>query len=185
MGELELADVVLVGHSVSAMIGVLAQIASPELVTTLVLVAPSARYLDDHGYVGGFSEADISDLLDLMNSNHLGWQDPLADMVAGAGQPDVKKELEESFCRTRPDFAAQFAAVTFRGDNRADLKEVAAPTLILQARDDIVAPLTAGTFVRDHIAGSEFSIIDTRGHCPQLSAPEQTISAIRQFLAVN
>lgn len=182
MRELEVSDAVLVGHSVSAMIGALVQIKSPELVSRLVMVAPSARYLDDDGYVGGFSETDIGELLDLMDRNHLGWQAPLAEMVAGASQPDIKQELEESFCRARPEIAAQFADVTFRGDNRADLDRVSAPTLVLQSRDDVVAPLAAGEYVRDHIRGAQFVIVDTHGHCPHMSAPEQTVDAIRRFI---
>ena len=181
--ELGLRDVALVGHSVSAMLAVLAHIAAPELVTRLVLVDPSARYLDDDGYVGGFSEADIEDLLGLMERNHLGWQDPVSSLVAGPGSPGVKQELEESFCRTRPDIAAQFAAVTFRGDNRADLPLVTAPTLVLQASDDVLAPVPAGTYIRDHIPGAELVVVEATGHCVHLSAPEVTVDAIRQFLA--
>ncbi|GAB3785850.1 alpha/beta fold hydrolase [Nocardioides ungokensis] len=183
--ELDLSDVVLVGHSVSAMIGVLVANAAPELVGQLVLVAPSARYLDDDEYVGGFAESDIEELLDLMSRNHLGWQDPLAGLVAGAAQPEVKQELEDSFCRTRPDIAAQFAAVTFRGDNRTDLADVHVPTLILQSSDDAIAPLTAGEFVHDHTDGSVLTVIDTHGHCPHLSAPGRTIEAIRTFVTAR
>lgn len=181
--ELDLTDVVFVGHSVSAMIGVLVANAAPRRVSRLVLVAPSARYLDDDGYAGGFSERDIDELLDLMERNHLGWQDPLATLVAGAAPPEVKQELEDSFCRTRPDIAAQFAAVTFRGDNRADLADVRVPTLVLQSRNDSVAPMSAGAFIRDRIEGATMSVIDTYGHCPHVSAPGQTISAIQEFLA--
>jgi len=183
LDELDLSSTLLVGHSVSAMIVALVQIERPDLVDKLVLAAPSPRYLDDAPYVGGFSETDIDDLLALMSRNHLGWQDPLAAMVAGPDSPSIKGELIELFCRTRPEIAAQFAAVTFRGDNRADLVEVTAPTLVLQCRADVVAPLTAGRYVADSIPDSEFRIIETRGHCPQLSAPAEMTAAIRDFLA--
>lgn len=185
--ELDLGPVVLVGHSVSAMIVVLVQVAHPELVDRLVLVAPSARYVDDGDYRGGFSAADIDELLELMDRNHLGWQDPLSVLVAGsAGSDDgaaVKDELEASFCRMRPDIAAEFAAVTFRGDNRADLARVDVPTLVIQSEHDDVAPLSAGLFVRDAIAGARLEVIATRGHCPHLSAPDETAAAIERFLA--
>lgn len=180
--ELGLSSVVLVGHSVSAMIGVLLQVAHPDLVARLVLVAPSARYLDDEPYVGGFSPRDIDDLLDLMSRNHLGWQNPLAALVAGDGDPAARAELERSFCRTRPEVAAEFAAVTFRGDNRADLAAVSVPTLVLQVREDAVAPMSAGVFVRDAIADAHFEVIETRGHCPHLTAPAETTAAIERFL---
>jgi sigma-B regulation protein RsbQ len=164
------------------MIAVLVQIARPDLVERLVLVTPSARYLDDDGYVGGFSDADIDELLDLMSRNHLGWQDPLAALVAGPGSPAVRDELERTFCRTRPEVAAEFARVTFRGDNRADLPHVSAPTLVLQSREDSVAPMTAGLYVRDAVPDCVLEVLETRGHCPQLSAPRETADAIRAFL---
>lgn len=182
LDELALGPVTLVGHSVSAMISVLVQVARPDLVERLVLVTPSARYLDDGEYVGGFAADDIDDLLGLMSRNHLGWQDPLATLVAGDPSSDTHGELEASFCRTRPDVAAEFAAVTFRGDNRADLPRVTAPTLVVQAAQDSVAPLTAGAFVRDSIPGAVLEVIDTRGHCPHLTAPAKTAEVVRRFL---
>ncbi len=181
--ELGLRDVVLVGHSVSSMIAVLAQIAEPGLITGLVLVGPSARYIDDGSYRGGFSPDDIGELLELMDSNHLGWQEPLAGMVMpGDALAPERDELDDSFCRTRPDIARQFAGVTFLGDNRDDLARVSAPTLVLQNRDDPIAPLTAGEYVHEHIAGSRLRIIETSGHCAHLSAPAETIAAIRDFV---
>jgi sigma-B regulation protein RsbQ len=182
--ELDLRDAVFVGHSVSAMVGVLAQLAAPDVFTALVLVGPSARYLDDDGYVGGFTRADIDDLLETMDSNHLGWQDPLAGMVmANAERPELKAELEATFCRTRPDIARHFAGVTFLGDNRADLVKVTVPTLILQTRHDAIAPVSAGEHVHHNIAGSRLVMIEGHGHCPHLSSPAETLAAIRDFLA--
>lgn len=181
--ELELRDVVLVGHSVAAMIGVLAHIAEPDTISRLVLVTPSARYIDAASYRGGFSESDIGNLLDLMASNHLGWQGPLSALVLPATeQPRAAAELEESFCRTRPDIAAHFAEVTFLSDNRADLPLVSAPTLVVQSRVDAIAPASAVEFVSDAIAGATHVAIDTTGHCPHLSAPEATVAAIEQFM---
>ena len=180
--ELELQDVTFVGHSVSAMIGTLASIQEPSRFAALVLVGPSARYLDDEGYVGGFSEADIADLLELMDSNHLGWQEPLAGMVmANSDRPQLAAELEQMFCRVRPDIALQFARVTFLGDNREDLGQVTVPTLVVQNRHDAIAPLTAGEFVHGAVTGSQLVVLEGFGHCPHLSSPEATISAIRDF----
>lgn len=182
--ELDLRDVVYVGHSVASMIGVLAQVREPDRFSRLVLVNPSARYIDDADYVGGFSDADITELLELMEHNHLGWQTSLATTLlpepAMAGERD---RLDASFCRTRPDVARQFAGVTFRGDNREDLPRVSVPTLVLQNSDDPIAPLTAGELVRDSIPGAVLEVVETRGHCAQLSAPGATIAAIRAFVA--
>ena len=148
-----------------------------------MLIGPSARYLDDEGYVGGFSRSDIDDLLETMDSNHLGWQDPLSGLVmANSDRPELKQELEDSFCRTRPEIARHFAAVTFLGDNREDLRHVTVPTLVVQTTHDAIAPVSAGEFVRDQIPDSRFALIEAHGHCPHLSAPAATVKAMREFL---
>jgi sigma-B regulation protein RsbQ len=180
--ELGLADVVFVGHSVSAMIGVLATRAAPELFGALVMVGPSPRYVDDVGYTGGFSRADVAALLDSLDSNPEQWSAALAPVVAGAGNPGVAAELAESFCRTDPTVARQFARVTFLSDNRADLPGVTVPTLVLQCTDDTIAPEPVGRYVHEHVPGSVFTQLAATGHCPHLSAPEETVAAIRAFL---
>ncbi|WP_205473242.1 alpha/beta fold hydrolase [Nocardioides sp. SYSU D00038] len=181
--ELDLGPALLVAHSVSAMISVLVQQRAPELVERLVLVGPSARYLDDDGYQGGFARQDVLDLLDLMENNHFGWQAPLAGMVMGdPDAPHLTAEMEDNFCRTRPEVARRFAAVTFLGDNRADLPGVTVPTLVLQCERDSIAPVSAGRYVAESIPDARLVLLDTTGHCPQLSVPDATSQAIRSFL---
>lgn len=181
--ELDLHDVVLVGHSVSATIGVLATVAEPERFDKLVLVAPSPRYLDDDGYTGGFSAADVAELLDSLDSNYLGWSSVMAPTIMGnPDRPELGAELTESFCRTDPDIARRFARVTFLSDNRADLSRVTVPTLVLQCTDDVIAPVSVGEYVADRIPGARLVLLDATGHCPNLSAPEATTAAIAAFV---
>jgi sigma-B regulation protein RsbQ len=181
---LDLTDVVLVGHSVSAMIGVLALQQAPELFGALVMVGPNPRYVDDGEYVGGFSRADILALLESLDSNHLGWSAQMAPVIMGNPEhPELAEELTNSFCRTDPDIARQFARVTFLSDNRADLASVGIPTLVLQCSDDVIAPDVVGRFVHEHVSGSTFTRLEATGHVPHLSAPEELTAAIRAFLA--
>jgi len=181
--ELNLRNVIFVGHSVSAMIGVLAAVAEPDRFAKLVLVGPSPRYIDDDDYVGGFSESDISELLDSLESNYLGWSSAMAPVIMGnADRHELGDELTESFCRTDPEIARQFAGVTFRSDNRADLPKVTTPTLILQSRQDVIAPPSVGKYVADAIADSRLVVLDATGHCPNLSAPDATADAIAEFV---
>jgi sigma-B regulation protein RsbQ len=181
--ELELSDVVFVGHSVSAMIGVLAANEQPERFGALILVGPSPCYVDDDGYTGGFSQADIDELLESLESNFLGWSSAMGPVIMGnPDRPELAEELTNSFCRTDPDIARQFATVTFRSDNRGDLPHVRVPTLVLQAREDAIAAPAVGTYVHHAIPDSTLVVLDATGHCPHLSAPEQTIAAIRSFL---
>lgn len=184
--ELDLTDVVLVGHSVSAMIAVLAANAEPERFAGLVLVGPSPRYVDDDGYTGGFSRADVEELLESLDSNYLGWSSTMAPVIMGnPDRPELGAELTESFCRTDPEIARRFAAATFLSDNRADLPRVSVPTLVLQCREDVIAPVAVGEYVRDAIPGAEMVVLDATGHCPNLSAPEATTDAIAAFLRTS
>jgi len=180
---LDVTDAVFVGHSVSAMIGVLAAIRAPGRIGALVLVGPSPRYIDDDDYSGGFSRADIDELLESLESNFLGWSGAMAPVIMGNPEhPELGEELTNSFCRTDPDIAAQFARVTFLSDNRIDLAAVDVPTLVLQCSNDAIAPQAVGEYVHQAIGGSEYVLLDATGHCPNLSAPEATTAAIRAFL---
>jgi sigma-B regulation protein RsbQ len=173
-----------VGHSVSAMIGVLAAIREPERFSKLILVGPSPRYIDDAGYRGGFSKADIDELLESLDSNYLGWSAAMAPVImSNPERPELGEELTNSFCRTDPAMARVFARTTFLSDNRADLAKVTVPTLILQCSRDAIAPAEVGAFVHDQIPGSVLVTLAATGHCPQLSAPDATLAAIASFAA--
>ena len=181
--ELDLSDAIFVGHSVSAMIGVLAAAREPERIGKLVLVGPSPRYIDDGDYVGGFSRDDIEELLQSLDSNFLGWSSTMAPVIMGnADRPELGDELTSSFCRTDPEIAGHFARVTFTSDNRDDLGGVQVPTLVLQCSDDAIAPRAVGEYVHREIPGSTFVELTATGHCPNLSAPRETIDAIRAFV---
>jgi sigma-B regulation protein RsbQ len=180
---LDAHDVVFVGHSVSAMIGALADLADPERFAKLVMVGPSPRYIDDEGYVGGFSDADIRELLQSLDSNYLGWSSVMAPVIMGNDdRPELGQELTESFCRTDPAIARRFAEVTFTSDNRRELSLVQTPTLVLQSRHDAIAPVSVGQYVADTLPRASLVVLDATGHCPNLSAPEATIAAIAPFV---
>lgn len=180
--DLDLGPVTFVGHSVSAMIGVLAVARRPELFDKLVLLTPSPRYIDDDDYRGGFSAADIDELLESLASNYLGWSAVMAPTIMGnPHRPELGEELAGSFCRTDPEIAQVFARTTFLSDNRADLAGVRLPTLVAQCSSDAIAPPEVGAYVHARIAGSELITLDATGHCPQLSAPEATAAAIVAF----
>jgi sigma-B regulation protein RsbQ len=181
--ELGLTQAVFVGHSVSAMIGIIASLKAPDLFESLVLVGPSPRYIDDGEYVGGFSAVQINDLLASLDDNHMGWSAAMAPVIMGnPDRPELGEELTNSFCRTDPEIAKAFARVTFMSDNRADLPHVKVRTLILQCKDDIIASEGVGEFVHLQVPDSEIVLLDAYGHCPNLSAPQEVIAAIRSFV---
>jgi sigma-B regulation protein RsbQ len=182
--ELALGPVVFVGHSVSAMIGLLAAARRPDLFDRLVLVGPSPRYIDDDGYRGGFSADEIDELLETMDANYLGWSAFIAPVIMGnPDRPQLGEELTNAFCRTDPAIAKRFARTTFLSDNRADLAAVRTPSLVVQCREDVIAPVEVGRYVHENLADSEFALIDAVGHCPNLSAPQALITAMREYLS--
>jgi sigma-B regulation protein RsbQ len=181
--ELDPGPVTFVGHSVSAMIGVLAALREPDLFARLVLLTPSPCYIDDGSYRGGFSSEDIHELLESLEANYLGWSGAMAPVIMGNPErPELGEELTNSFCRTDPAIAASFARATFLSDHRGELKGVAVPTLVAQCAEDAIAPPEVGAFVHDAITGSTLVTLSATGHCPQLSAPKETAEAIIAFV---
>jgi len=178
--------VLFVGHSVSAMIGMLADLMGPGRFAAHLMIGPSPCYINDGDYVGGFSRADIDGLLEALESNYLGWSSTMAPAIMGApDQPQLGVELTNSFCRTDPEIAKQFARVTFLSDNRADVPKLKTPTLIVQCDDDIIAPVAVGEYLYRHLPHSTLRIIDNVGHCPHLSAPSACSIAMDEFLAAE
>lgn len=181
--ELGIRDGVFVGHSVSAMMGIMAAAKATEIFSTLVLVGPSPCYINDGDYTGGFERHEIDELLESLDRNHLGWSTAMAPVIMGnPDRPELGAELAESFCRMDPEMARAFAKTTFLTDCRDILGSATARTLVLQCSQDAIAPLSVGEYVRDRIPGSSLVILNATGHCPNLSAPAETIAAIRSFL---
>jgi len=181
--ELNIVNAVFVGHSVSSMIGVLASNARPGLFEKLVFLGPSPCYLNEEGYVGGFTSSDLDGLFEMMDSNYLGWSRSLAPAImANKERPELGEKLTNSFCSTDPAIARQFARVTFLSDNRADIKKVSIPTLTLQCAQDIIAPIEVGHYLNQNMDNNTLVFMKASGHCSHMSAPEETISAIKEFL---
>jgi len=180
---LDLRDIIFVGHSVSAMIGVLAANEEPLRFDQLIMIGPSPRYINDAGYVGGFEEKDIQGLLEMMDHNFIGWANFLAPAIMkNPERPELGAELTQSFCSTDPVVARRFAQATFLADNRRDLAGVTVPSLILQCSDDMVAPEHVGRYLNGELANSTLRVMKATGHCPHMSHPEETVALIKEYL---
>jgi sigma-B regulation protein RsbQ len=183
--ELQLNDVIFVGHSVSSMIGLLAALERPEYFSNIIMVGPSPCYINDDNYTGGFERKDIEGLLETMEKNYIGWANFLAPNIMAKERPELSEELTESFCSTDPVIASEFARATFFSDNRNDLAKLKTPSLILQCSDDIIAPMEVGTYLHQNLPQSELKIMKAKGHCPHMSEPEETIKLIKEYLSVT
>ena len=180
---LALYDVVFVGHSVGAMIGVIAAVREPQRFQKMVLISPSPRFINEKGYAGGFAQKDINELLAAMDADYHGWSQGISPVMIGPDEsPELVLELTNSFVRTNPEIARHFARVTFLSDTRAELGFLTMPTLVVQSAHDVIAPLAVGHYINEQLADSRIAVIETGGHCPHLSAPQQTLAAIDAFL---
>lgn len=176
-------DAIVVGHSVSAMIAVLAANRDPSRFSSIIMVAPSPCYLNHGDYVGGFERKDIDELLEFLDSNFLDWSNKMAPAIMGLpGNLLLTEELTESFCRTDPDITRHFGRVTFMSDHRADVRLLAHPALVLQCREDILAPLSVGEWLDRNMQHSLLVVMNAIAHCPHLSAPDETIAAMQNYL---
>ncbi len=181
--ELQLQDVILVGHSVSSMIGLLASIEQPKFFSKIIMIGPSPGYINDDDYVGGFERKDIEGLLDMMEKNYIGWANFLAPNVMGNPErPFLGEELTQSFCSTDPVIAHRFAEATFLSDNRSDLKYNKTDTLVLQCSDDMIAPLEVGDYLAGNLPFSKLRVMKATGHCPHMSHPDEVIELMKEFL---
>lgn len=180
---LKAEEIIFVGHSVSAMIGLLAAIENPDIFSCMVFIGPSARYINDIDYTGGFSFEDLEGLLEVMDNNYIGWANFLAPVVMkNQERTELTEELVESFCSTDPIITRRFAKVTFFSDNRDDLSNLTMPCLILQCSDDAIAPEEVGLYIHNKVKGSTFEKMNATGHCPHMSHPAETIELIQKFL---
>lgn len=180
--ELQLEQVIFVGHSVSGMIGMLAAIAQPQRFSKLIMVGPSPCYINDGDYQGGFEKSDIDELLMMMEMNFTGWASYLAPVAMHEENKHHAAALEESFVSTDPRIAREFAEVTFFADYRHRLHELQTPTLLLQCAEDSIVPLSVGTYLHEHIKNSELQVMEAKGHYPHLSHPAETIEKIKAYI---
>ena len=181
--ELQLRNVVAVGHSVSAMTIGLAAKRRPDLIGRLAMICPSPSYKNDNSYIGGFEECDLLGLLDILDVNYLGWAREMAPQIMGvSARPELGEELTDSFCQTDPDIAKHFARVTFLGDHRSDVKAITQPTLVLQCQDDALVPPSVWTWLTDNMQNAVLVVLNATGHCPHMSYPKATTEAIAEFV---
>ena len=181
--ELGVNGATVVSHSVGCTIATLASLRAPDIISKMIMVCPSPSFINEGSYVGGFTRADIDELLEFLDSNFLGWSRHMAPVLMGAPErPELAEELRNSFCQTDPEVAKHFAAVTFLADHREEFARLQSPALIVQCSRDTLAPVGVGEWLHRAIKGSKLAIIDASGHCPHLSAPEMTLAAIAPFL---
>jgi sigma-B regulation protein RsbQ len=182
---LNIRNAILVAHSVSGMIGLLTFLKAPQIFSKMIFLGASPRYINtDDGYTGGFTQQALNDLFSSMETNYYAWISGFAPYVMSNND---KPELAESFARTlseiRPDIAVSVARTIFQSDYRSKLSGLTIPTLLVHNDNDPAVPVSVGEYMHKHIPNSQLKIIHAEGHFPHVSAPEQVITAIQNFIA--
>lgn len=179
-------DAVLIGHSVGAIIGMLAAIRWPAAFRQIVMVAPSPCYLNDGSYLGGFERQDLDTLLEAMDADYRHWAHQIAPLIVGnPDRPELARELESGFNRLDPATARRFARLSYRCDVRAELPLLSTPTAVLQCTHDNMVPEVVGEYMRESIPDCELIQLEATGHCPHMSAPQELTRVLRGLLVQN
>jgi sigma-B regulation protein RsbQ len=183
LDELQLRDVIYVGHSMSGIIGLLAALQEPERFAKLIFLSASPRYLNDQGYTGGFEQADIDALYAAMSGNYQAWASGFAPIVAASPErPEVAAAFVATLSAIRPDIALAVARMVYQSDHRKDLSGLRVPTLIVQSSDDVAVPVAVGEYLARCIPGARYLLINAHGHLAHMSAAAEVNRAIRSFL---
>jgi sigma-B regulation protein RsbQ len=183
--DLNIVGAIIIAHSVSSMITLLAALKSPDRFSKAVFIGASPRYINDEAqhYVGGFTQPALNSMYEAMTTNYYAWASGFS--AVAMGNPEAP-ELGEEFARTlsaiRPDIALSVAKVIFESDFRDRLVELDLPVLLLQAHDDIAVPPTVAEFLKEKIKGSVLQYVAAKGHFPHISAPKEIIKAIESFI---
>lgn len=181
--DLEIDSAIMVAHSVSGMISLLANNKEPGRFSKMVLVGASPRYLDDDNYKGGFTQEVLDGLYQAMANNYYAWVSGFAPAaMANPDNPEFTAGFEHTLSAIRPDIALSVAKVIFQSDYRHELPKCDTKTLLIQTKEDIAVPLEAAEYLRDHIKNSKLRVIEAEGHFPHISAPLEVITAIKEFI---
>lgn len=180
--ELDLRDVTVVGHSAGAMIALLAAVESTRI-GRLVLIGASPRYLDEPGYRGGMSEADVNAIYTAITLGYDSWADGFAPLALQQPPETDKAQAFADCIKALPvERTLTVLCSIFQSDHRASVARVRQPTLVVQTAHDPFVPIDVAHYLRDHIADSRLAVIDAIGHLPQLTAPELLVDTLRSFV---
>ncbi len=182
LDELSLSDPVFVGHSAGASIGALAAARAPGLFGQLAMLAPSPCFRNDPpDYHGGFEAAQLHELVCGLAEGQAAWAQAVAPLAMGNPErPALARGLADKFCRMDPDVALHWARATFLGDVRPVMAELGVPTLVMQCRDDALAPPAVGEWLLRRLRSARLLRLQARGHCPHVSEPAEVAQALRQ-----
>ncbi len=185
VAALKLPDLVVMGHSVSAMVAALAARQAPQQVPELVMLCPSPCYRNDGpGYAGGFDADQIDGLLQGLADGQGPWAQAVAPLIMGnPDRPELARELAGAFCAMDPTIALRWARATFLSDLRPLLPQVGVPSLVLHCREDAIAPPQVGQWTADQLPQGRIAWLDATGHCPQLSHPDEVARVLLAELA--
>ncbi|KAL5556849.1 hypothetical protein UlMin_039085 [Ulmus minor] len=182
--DLQIQSCIFVGHSVSAIVGLIAAVTRPDLFSKMVMIAASPRYLNDVDYYGGFEQEDLDQLFGAMRDNYKAWCSGFAPLAVGG---DMESAAVQEFSRTlfnmRPDIALSVAQTIFQSDMREVLGMVAVPCHILQSVKDLAVPVIVSEYLHQHLGGESIvEVMSSDGHLPQLSSPDIVIPVLLRHI---
>ncbi|KAI4381238.1 hypothetical protein MLD38_007332 [Melastoma candidum] len=185
--ELGIYSCIFVGHSLSAMVGVIAAITRPDLFSKLVMLSASPRYLNDPDYYGGFEQEELDQLFRAMSENYQAWCTGFAPLAVGGDMDSVAvQEFSRTLFNMRPDIALCVLKHIFEGDMRPYLGLLRVPCHIVQSTKDLAVPVNVAEYLHQNVGGeSVVEVMPTEGHLPQLSSPEVVVPVLLRHIREN
>ncbi|KAF3438822.1 hypothetical protein FNV43_RR17097 [Rhamnella rubrinervis] len=169
----QVASCILVGHSLSAMVGVIASIARPDLFSKIVMLSVSPRVI-------GFEQEDLNQLFEAIQANYEAWCSGLAPLAVGGDMESVAvQEFSRTLFSMRPDIAFSIAQTIFQSDVREVLKLVTVPCHIIQSVNVTAVPAVVSEYLHQNLGGKSIvEVLSSDGHLPQLSSPDVAIPVL-------
>jgi pimeloyl-ACP methyl ester carboxylesterase len=169
--ELDLTDLILVGHSMGGGIAQLYTIAYPQSVNSLILVATGARL------------RVAKETLNLVKSDyHRFCEIAPSRAFADSSRDELKEEFRLGLLSVPPEVVYQDFIACDEFDITGEVEDIPAPTLIISGDQDILTPVKYGEYLAEKIKNSTLQVIRDAGHFMMKEKPHEFNRVLMKFV---
>ncbi len=169
--ELDLTDLILVGHSMGGGIAQRYAIDHPQSVNSLILVATGARL------------RVAKETLNLVKTDYGRFCEIAPSRAFADSSPDeLKEEFRRGLLSVAPEVVFQDFIACDKFDITGDVEAIGVPTLIISGDQDILTPVKYGEYLHEKIKNSTLQVIRDAGHFMMKEKPHEFNRVLANFL---